>query len=127
MYSLSPNDEPCQSIIEVASAPSTEYVCEPLGDCTGLSCFSNLLNQTVVLTVDKCTDPLEVNVTVYDAYNSMVLSDIVTGTGQVSSGDHTAFVSVFERDKFSVTVMVSPPCMIKDLSLFKLLLFMICT
>ena len=103
--SQSPNSEQCQSILKAASS-SVEPACQPIGDCTGLSCSSTQLDRTVVASVNKCTDPLEVNVTVY-VDSKLVLARTVSGTGEIAEGNYVVDVSVLERDDLTATIMVS--------------------
>ena len=57
--------EQCQSLVRAVSDPTTR--CLANGDCTGLNCdldATSVTENDVVFVVDKCTDPVMVNVTV---------------------------------------------------------------
>ena len=60
----------------------------------------------MVASVNKCTDPLEVNVTVY-VDSKLVLARTVSGTGEIAEGNYVVDVSVLERDDLTATIMVS--------------------
>ena len=59
--------EPCQALVQATSDPSTR--CAANGDCSGLTCdlgeASSVEEYDVVFEVEKCVDPLIVNVTTY--------------------------------------------------------------
>ena len=100
----------CQSIIDYVSSNSngdSDPMCEALGDCTGVSCQSATLNNlTATIIVSKCTDPLEVNITVNNGFGDQILSEIVTNEGNLIS-DSGYRVDMFTRDEFAVNISVS--------------------
>ena len=100
---MSPDDEVCQSIVQAASS-SVDPVCQPLGDCTGISCQSTQPNMTVVVAVDKCTDPLQVNITVTDGQAVVVLESTVTSASDLQNNDYT--IDTFTRDDQAFTISV---------------------
>ena len=57
------------------------------------------------MAVDKCTDPLEVSVKVYDGFGALNLSIIVTETGDIQGSDYR--VDMFSRDEFNLRISVS--------------------
>ena len=82
-------------------------MCKALGDCTGVSCQSATLNNlTATIIVSKCTDPLEVNITVSNGSGVQILSEIVTNKGNLIS-DSGYRVDTFTRDRFVVRISVS--------------------
>ena len=92
-------------IISYAS-PSNDVACQPLEDCTGLTCTSSSLdNSSVYFSVNECTDPLEVNVTVYDSLGSVLWTDVVNGNGPLLESDYT--VDAFTRTESYMTILVS--------------------
>ena len=95
-------DEVCQSILDVVADTS---FCQPLGDCTGITCDSDQLNSTGLVVVDKCTDPLEVNITVYNSFGAVVQSQIVTETGDIAGTGYK--VNTFTRTLAAMTISVS--------------------
>ena len=56
IVSSAPSDEQCQSLLQVSSE------CTPHGNCTGLTCFNSITSTNSTFTVDKCQDPVLVNV-----------------------------------------------------------------
>ena len=64
--SSAPSDEVCQSLIKAAST-SVNPVCEPHGDCTGLNCYTTTFDINVTFVVEKCCDPVLVNITIRNA------------------------------------------------------------
>ena len=68
------NGEECRSLLQ----PS----CVALGDCTGLQCYSEELGQNITFVVDKCTDPIVINITITNATDdtAVILSQSFTET-----------------------------------------------
>ena len=61
IVSSAPSDEQCQSLLQVSSGNTQ---CTPHGDCTGLTCVNSMTSTNSTFIVDKCQDPVLVNVTV---------------------------------------------------------------
>ena len=63
---------------------------------------------TVVVAVDKCTDPLQVNITVTDGQAVVVLESTVTSASDLQDNSYT--IDTFARDDQTFTISVR--CMI---------------
>ena len=77
-------EEQCQALIQANSDPDT--TCVANGDCTGLLCDLDV-SSDMVFVVDKCKDPVVVNVTTFhggvSAVNSLIQNDrIFLGGGE---------------------------------------------
>ena len=56
---------------------TSQYQCQPWGNCTGLNCHNSYLDKNVSFVIDKCSDPMVVFVTVYDSASSTILKQMV--------------------------------------------------
>lgn len=82
--------EQCQTLIQATSDPST--TCVANGDCSGLSCDLDASSDTendMVFVVDKCRDPVVVNVTSFHGGLSMT-SLIQNGRIFLGGGEYLA-------------------------------------
>lgn len=79
--------EQCQTLVQAVADPATS--CTANGDCSGLNCDLDLSSDTendVVFVVDKCRDPVVVNVSTFhggQSTNSLIQNDwIFLGAGE---------------------------------------------
>ena len=96
--------EQCQSLI--TASISDEPVCEPLGDCTGLNCFSTALNKTVTFVVQKCKDPVLVNITVVDQIGAVLLNGVISGPTIIENDEFNININTFTRNASYLNVQV---------------------
>ena len=82
--SSAPSDEQCQSLLQVSSENTQ---CTPHGNCTGLTCVKTVLivSITTSFTVEKCHDPVLVNVIVTANGNTYHRTFDQTTTGTIDS------------------------------------------
>ena len=78
------SDEQCQSLLQVSSGYPQ---CTPHGNCTGLTCVKTVLvvSITTSFTVEKCHDPVLVNVIVTASGNTYHLTFDHSTTGTIDS------------------------------------------
>ena len=69
---------------------------------TGISCTDQQSN-TVIVQVDKCTDPLEVNITVRDEQTILLQSTVTNASDLV---DNNYAIDTFTRDSQTLTISV---------------------
>lgn len=76
-------EEQCQALVQATSDPDT--TCVTNGDCTGLTCDLDA-SSDMVFVVDKCRDPVVVNITAFHggvSTNSLIQNDwIFLGGGE---------------------------------------------
>ena len=84
---IAQNEEQCQTLIQATSDPNT--TCVANGNCSGLTCDVDATSDTendVVFVVDKCRDPVFVNLTIFHgglSVTSLVQNDwIFLGGGE---------------------------------------------
>ena len=82
--------------------------CDPLGDCAGLQCYSEQLEQNTTVIVDKCTDPIVVNVTISNMTAGLFSQSFTetTNTG--------AILVTISRNATHVYVQVMDPYCTRD-------------
>ena len=95
----------CLSLVKAASL-SDDLECEPLEGCTGLTCYSNFLDVNTTFEVDKCTDPVQVNVIVNDAMGDVLLMAVVDGPTSVKTDRFSLTFNSFRRNASHLIVMV---------------------
>ena len=81
IVSSAPSDEQCQSLLQVSSE------CTPHGNCTGLTCVKtiSIISVTTSFTVEKCRDPVLVNVIVTYIGNIYYYTFFQSTTGTIGS------------------------------------------
>ena len=95
-----PSDEQCQSLLQVSSGNTQ---CTPHGDCTGLTCVNSMTSTNSTFTVDKCQDPVLVNVSV--TTNGNTYQRIFNQSTNVMSGIYM-FNWTMNRNATYIQVMV---------------------
>ena len=84
IVSSAQSDEQCQSLLQVSSGNTQ---CTPHGNCTGLTCVNIVLGMSVTTSfpVEKCRDPVLVNVIVTANSNTHHLTFNQSTTGTIGS------------------------------------------
>lgn len=100
-----PSDEVCQSLIKAAST-SVNPVCEPHGDCTGLNCYTTTFDINVTFVVEKCCDPVLVNITILNATTGNVLYIDYFNQSTIKMHNNMSFHVVMHRNETYVHVQV---------------------
>jgi hypothetical protein len=98
-------EEQCQAIAEATSDPDT--TCVANGDCSGLSCDLDTYSDTendVVFVVDKCRDPVVVNVT---AFHGGVLTKSLIRNRWIFLGGGEYLAVSLSRNATDLNLMVS--------------------
>ena len=90
-----------------AASLSDDPECEPLEGCIGLTCYSNFLDVNTTFEVDKCTDPVQVNVTVTNEIGNVLLMAVVDGPTSVKRDGFNVTFNTFRRNASYLIVMVS--------------------
>ena len=101
-----PSDEVCQSLIKAAST-SIDPVCEPHGDCTGLNCYPTSFDINVTFVVEKCCDPVLVNITILNATTGNVLYNDSFDQSTIGMHNNMSFHVFMHRNETYVHVQVS--------------------
>ena len=97
ILAIASGKEQCQSLLSVVDK---EPSCQTLGNCTGLQCYYGEWQLKTVVVVDKCTDPIVINVTITNATDgTMMLSQSFTETTdtgkiRVTMGRNATYVHV---------------------------------
>ena len=100
IVSSGPSDEQCQSLLQVSSG---SIQCTPHGDCTGLTCVNSIISTTSTFIVDKCQDPVLVNVIVTANNNTYHRTFDQSTTGTI---DNYAFNWIMSRNDSYIQVEV---------------------
>ena len=106
VYTEDDVDSGCLSLVKAASL-SDDPECEPLEGCIGLTCYSNFLDVNTTFEVDKCTDPVQVNVTVTNEIGNVLLMAVVDGPTSVKRDGFNVTFNTFRRNASYLIVMVS--------------------
>ena len=101
-----PSDEVCQSLIKAAST-SDNPVCEPHGDCTGLNCYISSFDINVTFVVEKCCDPVLVNITILNTTTDNILYNDYFNQSTIEIRDNMSFHVFIHRNETYVHVQVS--------------------
>lgn len=94
--------EQCQSLLQ---AETTYPQCSSLGDCTGMTCTDSTSGVSATFVVNKCTDPLVVNVTVVSGGSTGYFLPTAIGAQELTNGGLTVNFIV-TRNASTVLVQV---------------------